>query len=476
MPKMNITAKIWLSIGIFVLGFVLATVLGQVQGQLTETTLRTTAEALFPAAQRSQEAQAAFQRMVKGFSDAVMTQDASGLDRATQDGRSVVDGLQVTAAIPGLPPTRADEARRLASSVQRFLTDAKDVYGSILANPTSMAEMQGRMLDLASRTNVLKVSLQAAQDGSSQDLRTELGSLQQSSARQRRLALLVFAITLIVAGGIVNLTIRRSITGPILRVISGVQGAANESAGTSEQLSNSGELVSRNTQQQATYIAETSSTLEEISATSKENADRAGNADKLMREATKTVDRAAQAMGGVTASMDVISKSSKMVAAVLKSIDEIAFQTNILALNAAVEAARAGQSGAGFSVVADEVRSLAHRTAEAASRSADIVEKTITDVSEGVKLVSLAHGAFGEVSATILRSSQVVSQIAMSNHEQARGVDQIRQAILKIDAATQNNAMNAQQTADAAAAMTAQVQATREHLQELCEIVGAQQG
>jgi len=475
MPKMNITAKIWLSIGIFVLGFVLATALGQVQGKLAEATLRNTAEALFPAAQRSQEAEAAFQRMVKDFSDAVMTQDASGLERAAQDGKSVVDGMQVTAAIPGLPSPRADEAKRLASAVQQFLTDAKDVYGSILANPASMTEMQSRMRDLASRTEVLKASLQVAKEQSSQDLRTELGSLQQSSARQRWVALVVFAITLIVAGGIVNLTIRRSITGPILRVISGVQEAANESAGTSEQLSNSGELVSRNAQEQAACIEETSATLEEISATSKENADRAGHADGLMREATKTMGRAAQAMGGVTASMDVISKSSKMVAAVLKSIDEIAFQTNILALNAAVEAARAGQAGAGFSVVADEVRSLAHRTAEAASRSAEIVEKTITDVSEGVKLVSLAHGAFNEVTGTISSSSQVVTQIAMSNQEQARGVDQIRRAISKIEAVTQNNALSAQQTADAAAAMTAQVHTTRDHLQELCQIVGARE-
>jgi methyl-accepting chemotaxis protein len=476
MRKMNITAKIWLSIGIFVVGFVLATVLGQVQGKLAETALRNTSEALFPAAQRSQEAEAAFQRMVKGFSDAVMTQDASGLDRAAQDGKSAVDGLQVTAAIPGLSSTRAEEAKWLASSVQRLVTEAHQVYGSILANPASMAEMQGRMRELASQTDLLKASLQSAKAGSSQDLRTELAKLQQSSANQRWLALLVFGITIIVAGALVHFTIRRSITGPILRVITGVQEAANESAGTSEQLSHSGELVSRNAQEQAACIEETSATLEEIAATSKENANRTGHADELMRNATDTVGRASQAMQGVTASMDVISKSSKMVAAVLKGIDDIAFQTNILALNAAVEAARAGQAGAGFSVVADEVRSLAQRAAEAASRSAEIIEKTIKDVTEGVNFVAVAHQAFDEVTTTISSGSQVVSQIAMSNQEQARGVDQIRQAMSRIEAVTQSNTINAQQTAEAAGSMSSQVQTTRENLQELCQLVGARQG
>ena len=96
--------------------------------------------------------------------------------------------------------------------------------------------------------------------------------------------------------------------------------------------------------------------------------------------------------------MNAISSSSREVAGVLKSLDEIAFNTNILALNAAVEAARAGEAGASFSVVADEVRSLAKRAAEAAKHSADIVDKTIGDVANGVQYVALAHESFQEVS------------------------------------------------------------------------------
>src|SRR5437870_2455513 len=104
MSHLNIRIKIWLSIGIFVLGFVLSTILGQVQGHSNEASLRITSEALFPAAQGSQEAEASFERMVKGFSDSILIEDASALEQAARDGQRVADGLNAVSAIPGLPP------------------------------------------------------------------------------------------------------------------------------------------------------------------------------------------------------------------------------------------------------------------------------------------------------------------------------------------------------------------------------------
>ena len=473
MARLNITAKIWLSIGVFVLGFVISTILGQVQGLSTEGILRTTSEALFPAAQRSQDNEAAFQRMVKAFGDAVLVQDASGLDRAGEEGRHVSDGLNAIAAIKGLPVERAEEARKLASSIDQYVGGARNTYGALLANPANMnAETQDKMRGLAARSDEIKASLEAQKNEFSKGLQRQLATVQAHSAGQRWLALALFGVTLLVAAVIVSLTIRRAITGPIMRVIHGVQQAADASMQASERMSQSGQTVSRDAQEQAACIEETSASLEEISATTRENANRAGEADRLMKEATHTVSRATQAMNDLQSSMDVISKSSHQVAAVLKSIDEIAFHTNILALNAAVEAARAGEAGAGFSVVADEVRSLAQRAADAARKSGDIIEKTVTDVSNGVDLVTLAHGAFSEVAQAISGGSAVVSQIAASSEEQARGIGSIGQAISRIETVTQSNAANAHETAEAATALGAQVQTTRHHLDELVTLVG----
>jgi methyl-accepting chemotaxis protein len=474
MRRMNITAKIWLSVGVFALGFVLSISLGQLQGLLTERELGVTASALFPAAQKSQDAQASFERMLKGFGDAVITQDAAGLDHAAEDGGQAVEQLKAVAAIPGLSPQREDEAARLANNVQQLLTDARSTYGAVLANPQNMpADAPAKIRGIAGRNNQIKTALAKSKTEFSEDLDRKLNALERRSVQQRWLAMIVFGITIVVAAVIVHVTIKRSITGPVLRVIQGVQQAADGAAEASDQMSESGGVVARDAQEQAACIQETSAALAQMSSTTHENATRAGQADRLMQEASKTVQQAAQAMEGLTNSMNLISKSSSQVAAVLKSIDEIAFHTNILALNAAVEAARAGEAGAGFSVVADEVRSLAHRAAEAARSSGDIIERTIADVNKGVELATVAHGAFSLVTTKIAGGSQVMSQIAQSSDEQARGITNIGQAISRIELLTQNNAANAHKTAEAASAMSSQVAATRKHIDELVAVVGA---
>jgi methyl-accepting chemotaxis protein len=334
------------------------------------------------------------------------------------------------------------------------------------------ASTQEQMRTLAARTDEAKEGLTRTKEQLAADLRQQLSSLEKRSASQNTLGLAVFLITLVVAGAIVHLTIRRAITGPVIRVIDGVKGANNQAAQASDQMAQSGMEVSNNAQEQAACIEETSASLEEISATTQQNADRAGEADRLMQTARQTVERAANAMNDLTSSMTLISKSSNQVAGVLKNIDEIAFHTNILALNAAVEAARAGEAGAGFSVVADEVRSLAHRAADAARNSGSIIEQTLIDVGKGVELVSHAQAAFQEVSATIANGTDLVSQIASSSNEQARGIANIGEAITRIESLTQRNVTNAQQTADGAAAMTSQVGNTRKYLDELVAVVG----
>src|SRR6202521_5246983 len=216
--RLNISARIWLSIGIFILGFLISMGLQQVQGIETEKTLRTTSEVLFPPAQMSQGAEAAFHQAIKNFSDAVLIQDSEGLRRAGEDGFNAVVNLRAVAAIRGLSSERSGEVLKLASSIEQFLVDARRTYGIMLSSPVSVSqETQERMRLLASRTDVLKASLKSTKDGFSSDMHGQLSVVRARSAQQRWVAALVFGLTLMIAGVVVNLTIRRYIIAPIHR-------------------------------------------------------------------------------------------------------------------------------------------------------------------------------------------------------------------------------------------------------------------
>src|ERR1700730_4446878 len=150
--RFGITAKIWLSVGIFILGFVISTVLGQVNGLTTESDLRTASNALLPAVQRTQEADAAFQKALKTFSLAIMTQDKSLLQQAAQQGRNTVEFLRGVATTPALSAGEAERVTNLAGSVEAYLNNAGSLYAAAVANPAMSREVEEKMQSLAART------------------------------------------------------------------------------------------------------------------------------------------------------------------------------------------------------------------------------------------------------------------------------------------------------------------------------------
>ena len=288
------------------------------------------------------------------------------------------------------------------------------------------------------------------------------------------IAVFVFAGLLVGAGFSILLT--RAIVLPVKRTIAGMEEVSEQVGTAASNISSSSKLLANGASGQAASIEQTASSLEEMSSMTKRNAKHADHTNALMLDTTKVISKASESMNRLTASMLEISKASEETSKIIRTIDEIAFQTNLLALNAAVEAARAGEVGAGFAVVADEVRNLAMRAAESAKSTADLIEKTVVAIKEGVQIVGQTDREFRETAASVHKSNELVSEIAAASQEQAQGIEQINKAVNEMDKVVQQNAANAEESASASAEMNAQSGRMKGLVNELKTLISGSDG
>lgn len=295
-----------------------------------------------------------------------------------------------------------------------------------------------------------------------------------AAANQTKLAMAVALAVGFAVALISGLLFSRSISIPLKRIAAQLEGGAAEMTSAAAQVSKASQILAQGASGQAASIEETSASLEELSSMTKRNSENAQKVNDLAKQTRTAADQGAVDMQTMSSAMEAIKASSDDIAKIIKTIDQIAFQTNILALNAAVEAARAGDAGMGFAVVADEVRNLAQRSAQAAKETAEKIEGAIGKTAQGVEISNMVAKTLSDIVSKARQVDELVAEVANASREQAQGITQINTAVSQMDQSTQSNAASAEESAAAAEELNAQAECVRSSVATLLDLVSGQ--
>jgi methyl-accepting chemotaxis protein len=446
----RITARIWAGNGIIIGGLALSLVASYAASRETAARLHAASGGNLPALLASQEAAAAFATQVKAFEDAVVFGEADMLAAADAAGARAGEALRKITPLEGAHDHDRAEAAALSAELDAYVLAARPVYQKLAAGGTEdMGQWRARAAELASRKETLAGRFGRFVDALQEDMRAELKVIEDSDRRRQLVGAGILGAVLAIALAMAAL-VTRSIKRVLSKATAELASDSERLATLAGQVSAASQSLADGTTEQAASLEETSASLEQMASVTKRNSDHARRASELSAEARGSADKGTKAMDAVQAAVGEITRSSEDISKIIGSIEEIAFQTNLLALNAAVEAARAGEHGRGFAVVADEVRNLAQRATGAARETTELIERSARLARQGKDATDGAARQFQAIVEGISKAGDLVDEIAAASREQTQGIDQVNGAVGQMDRVTQRNAAGAEEGAAAA--------------------------
>jgi hypothetical protein len=286
------------------------------------------------------------------------------------------------------------------------------------------------------------------------------------------LVLVVIFVVLVAAIALNFIYVNGKMTKPLSRIAYGVSEGGNQVSIASGKVAKASDSLAQGAAAQSSGLEESSASLEEMASMIKVSSENAQQGLALTKEAINIVGNVNKHMEQMIEAINEITRSSEQTSKIIKTIDEIAFQTNLLALNAAVEAARAGEAGAGFAVVANEVRNLAMRAAEAAKTTGTLIENTVKVVRRGKEITLGTKEAFAQNVVYADKMSTLIEEITEASREQTEGIDQVNISVAEIDRITQKTAASAEELANEAKNTNAQAEKMKAHIGDFIALVG----
>jgi methyl-accepting chemotaxis protein len=359
--------------------------------------------------------------------------------------------------------------RGIANSVAPFVSTGKAMSLAYLADGTDQGNRLMEDFDAASDR------IRSNMNPFVEDYVARLqGSLKDIESQQRNLNSFVLStgLLLVLATLAATAYLIRSVMANLNQLSRVLSESSERSLEFVNQIAGNSVRLAEAASEQAASVEQTSASIAEISTMIKVTASNANKATSLASDARRGAELGSESMIEMRAAMAEIDSCSAQVANIVKNIDEIAFQTNILALNAAVEAARAGEAGAGFAVVAEEVRSLAHRSAAAAKETAGKIEASILSSRMGSDCTLRVGEALAQITEKVAATDALVADIATAAGEQALGIEQINLTIEQMEQVTAGNASNAETSADAARQLGAQARTLNQLVGNLRDLIG----
>jgi hypothetical protein len=410
--------------------------------------------------------------LIRGGDSAAFEKHLAGFTKEEASTRASLTALKELMAKQGLPTTNVETALVVQAELGEKYRAALKSYSSTNQSSAQVVDKLVRGIDRAPTEAIeqLVTTVNAFEAANT-------AGDEQRMARQERSIQILFiagsALGVLLALGL-GLYLSRSVSRQIRSVVSHLTESSTQVSSASNMIQASSQSLAEGASEQAASLEETGASLEEMASMARRNAENAKSANELSQKTRACADQGWDAMQQLSGAVADIRQSSDNISKIIRTIDEIAFQTNILALNAAVEAARAGEAGAGFAVVADEVRNLAQRSALAARETAEKIEDSIAKSRNGESITKRVGDNLQEILTSARQLDQLVAQIATASNEQSQGANQISVAVSQVDKVTQTNAATAEESASAATELASQADALRDAIAELSALVGQQ--